>query len=271
MKKIICPTDFSASANNAIAYAAKLAKQVHAELTLLNVQSLFDHTPAEAIWGEELNVEAATAQLEAQCREVTSVFKIPCYSEVITSIASISKAIGDKAARYDLIVMGTSGPADVFEFFSGTNTYHVIRKSSTPLLLIPEICGYTDITKVVYAFDYWRKSDLPIQQLIGFTKPVNSSLTVLQIMEESVSRDAEKELVSFQHVVRDLYPNEPLDFDILHTDNLINAIHQYIVKNEVDVLALCAEDYGFLEALFHKSVIKAFSVIAEYPVFVFHE
>jgi nucleotide-binding universal stress UspA family protein len=271
MKKILCPTDFSTTAGNAIAYAARLAKQIHAELTLLNVQSLLDHTPAKAIRGEEVHVEAVTTQLAMQCREVTKTFNIPCGSEVITAITSISNAIGNKAAAYDLIVMGTKGPAGLFEFFSGTNTYKVIRKSSTPVLLIPEACVFASIAHVVYAFDYWRKIDLPIQQLINFTKPLKSNLTVLQIMEQSVSLAAKKELLSFQQVVKDLYPDEPLYFETLHTNNLISAIHQYIVKNQANVLALCAEDHGFLESLFHKSVIKAFSVIAEYPVFVFHE
>jgi hypothetical protein len=45
MKKILCPTDFSETAHNAIAYAAKLAKATNCELTLLNVQSMFDFTP----------------------------------------------------------------------------------------------------------------------------------------------------------------------------------------------------------------------------------
>jgi nucleotide-binding universal stress UspA family protein len=271
MKTILCPTDFSSTADNAIAYAAKMAKHVHADLTLLNVQSLLERAPVEAIWGEDWNVETASARLEAQCREVQNVFKIPCDSEVATAITSTTKTIGEVAKKYDLVIMGTKGPTDLFHFFAGSNTYNVIRKSSTPVLLIPEGCGYTDVTQVVYAFDYWRKADLPIRQLINFTKPLQSKLTVLQIMEESVSLKAKKETQEFQQLVKELYPEEPLDFDTIHTGTLINSIHHYMLEHEADVLALCAEDHGFIEALFHKSVIKAFTVIAKYPVFVFHE
>jgi len=271
MKTILCPTDFSSTADNAIVYAAKMAKHLHADLTLLNVQSLFDQTPVEAIWGEDWNVESNAVRLASQTREVRNVFKIPCDSEVVTAITSTTKRIGEAAKDYDLVIMGTKGPTDLFHFFAGSNTYNVIRKSSTPVLLIPEGCGYSEVTGVVYAFDYWRKADLPIRQLINFTRPLKSNLTVLQIMEESVSLKAKRETEAFQQLVKDIYPEELLDFDTIHTSHLINSIHHYMLDHEADVLALCAEDHGFLGALFHKSVIKAFSVIAKYPVFVFHE
>ena len=38
IKKIICPTDFSSVANNAIEYAAKLSQVFNAELMLFHVQ-----------------------------------------------------------------------------------------------------------------------------------------------------------------------------------------------------------------------------------------
>ena len=38
MKTIICPTDFSSPAINAIEYAAKFAPSIHVELKIVNVQ-----------------------------------------------------------------------------------------------------------------------------------------------------------------------------------------------------------------------------------------
>lgn len=66
MKKILCPTDFSEPAHNAIAYAAKLAQATNCELTLLNVQSMFDFTPMEIIRGKEVTVAGMAEQLETQ-------------------------------------------------------------------------------------------------------------------------------------------------------------------------------------------------------------
>ena len=70
MKKILCPTDFSGAAQNAIAYAAKLAHALDAQLTLLNVQSLFEFTPAEVVEGKEKSIKAAALQLEAEAPEL---------------------------------------------------------------------------------------------------------------------------------------------------------------------------------------------------------
>ena len=68
MKKILCPTDFSDTAQNAVAYAAKLAQAMHADLTLLNVQSVFDFTPVEVVRGKDITLAGAAERLEAEAR-----------------------------------------------------------------------------------------------------------------------------------------------------------------------------------------------------------
>ncbi len=271
MKKILCPTDFSETANNAITYAAKLAQKMKAQLTLFNVQSLADLTPEEAFWGESLNAAAAAARLEELCEEVSKVFKISCYGDVATSVTSVNKIIGTKASGYDLIVMGTNGPDELFQFFLGSNTYQVIKKSTVPLMLIPEGCGYSDIQFIVYAFDYWRNDRLPMTQIIQISKALGSELLVLQVMEESYSHKAELEVKEAQKIMLDLYKDQiSLRFDTIYASELIESVHDYVLRNNADLLALCTEHHRFIQQVFHKSVVKAVSKIATYPVFVFH-
>jgi len=105
MKKILCPTDFSETAHTAIAYAAKLARAINAELTLLNVQSLFEYTPVELVRGKEMTIAGAAERLEAQSREVSRAFKISCYAEVEPSFSKLSTIITRKAKQFDLVVM----------------------------------------------------------------------------------------------------------------------------------------------------------------------
>jgi hypothetical protein len=73
MKKILCPTDFSNTAQNGIAYAAKLAKVINGELTLLHVHSLLEFAPAES--GKDL--ASITQQLESQSDEINRTFHVP--------------------------------------------------------------------------------------------------------------------------------------------------------------------------------------------------
>ena len=88
MKKILCPTDFSDAANDAVAYAAKLCHATGAALTLLHVQSLFDVTAV--FQQKEKMLMLAKEELEAQSRQVAKTFKISCYAQVEQGIKRLS-------------------------------------------------------------------------------------------------------------------------------------------------------------------------------------
>jgi nucleotide-binding universal stress UspA family protein len=270
MKKILCPTDFSETANNAIGYAAKLAQVMHSDLTLLNVQSLFDLTPVEVFQGKKDTLERAAHTLEAQAHEVSRAFKVSCYAEVEPSYNKLSAAISDRAQKYDLIVMGSNGPDDLYQFFSGSNTYNAILKTKTPLLLIPAGVEYAEIKLVVYAFDYLRERNLPLAGLKPFIKGLNCNLKVLQVMEEAYSREAETDLKELQYIIKSFYNDLSYEFDTIRSDENSQSINSYMLRNQADVLALCSVHRNVIERFFHKSTIKTISSFCNYPLYVFH-
>lgn len=272
MKKILCPTDFSATAHNAIAYAAKLAQATNCELTLLNVQSMFDFSRVEIIRGKETTVAGVAQQLEAQSREITKTFKISCYAEVEPSFRKLSAVIHDSAKGYDLIVMGTDGPDDLYQFFGGSNTYNAIVKSDIPLLLIPAGYTYSEIKTMVYAYDYLRERNLPLARLVPFLKAVNCRLTVLQVMEEAYSEVAEDDLKELQFIIRNFYGDDlHYEYDTIRSSEVAQSINSYILRNQPDALALCSIHRNLIQNIFHKSIIKDISAVSNYPVLVFHQ
>jgi nucleotide-binding universal stress UspA family protein len=272
MKKILCPTDFSDTAHNAIAFAAKFAQVTNAELVLFHVQSLYSLTPVEILRGQSDTVELVRAQLEAQCKQVAKAFKISCYSEVQVAGATLSTVISTNASDFDLIVMGTNGPDDFYQFFSGSNAYNVIQKAEVPVLLVPLDCDYRNINMVVYAYDYLRDGKLPQKQISKWIKILNTELRVLEVLEESTSKRIDNELKGLQAVIRNQSPNElNLTFDTIHSNDVVDAINDYVLRHNADMLVLCTHHYTFMEKIFHKSVIKALSAMARYPVMVFHQ
>ncbi len=271
MKKILCPTDFSETAQNAIAYAAKLAQTTEAMLVLFNVQSIFDRVAQEIASRGGVSFSAVTESLEAQSRAISRTFKISCYAEVQPSTSTLAKTIADKAADYDLIVMGTNGPDDVYQFLTGSNAYNASVKSAVPVLLIPDGCEYNEIKTVVYAFDYLRERKLPIEQLKPLVKSLNSELCILQVMEEAYSEEAEDELKELQFISKTLYADDiKLSFDTIRSYEIAKSIHSYVLRTQPDLLALCAVHRNLLERFFHNSLIRSISAVSSYPVFIFH-
>ncbi len=271
MKKILCPTDFSETADSAVAYAAKLAQKTGAHLALFNVQSLVDRTPEEALLGEQMNAQMAYDRLEELSREISRVFKISCNGNVSTSIAALSQVIENEAEGHDLIVMGTNGPDDVFQFFFGSNSYRLAKQTSLPVFVVPAGYGYSNIKQTAFAFDYWRNNTLPMAQLVNVIKPLNSALTVLELLEESYSRRQEEEILADQQVLNDMYGQEvAIRFHSLYTKNLPQALDAYVKENKIDLLALCTQHQSLIDRLFHKSLIKEMSRIATYPLLIIH-
>ena len=272
MKKILCPTDFSDTAHNAIAYAAKLAQATDCQLTLLNVQSVFDVTPVELVRGKDLTFETAYERLEAQSLEISKAFKISCYAQIEPAARKLSSVIRDKAQEYDLIVMGSDGPDDLYQFFNGSNTYNAIVKSKTPILVVPADHVYGEIKTMTYAFDYLRERSLPLSRLIPFMKAVKCTLTILQVMEEGFSEEAEDDLKELQFIIRNIHRDDiTFTYETIRSSDVAQGINSYILRSQPDALALCSVHRNVIETLFHKSLIKKISAACSYPVFVFHQ
>jgi len=270
MKKILCPTDFSDTADKGIAYAAKLCKKIGAELTLLNVQSVFSFPMEEVIKGKYLATKPVRQRLEEQCYQVMDVFKISCLSEVEASNSSLSYLIAQRGKDFDLIVMGTNGVDDYYQFFFGSRSYSVAKESSVPVLLIPSDCSYQDISILVFAFDYEREQRLPMKQLITFASLIEAKVTVLQV-KKCYSLEAEVNGKEIQERTKRLYNFSYIVFETIFSDEASESINEYVLKTKADALALCSVQHSLIEAIFNESVIKTLSSKVNYPVFVFHE
>jgi nucleotide-binding universal stress UspA family protein len=271
MKKILCPTDFSDASQTGIAYAAKFAQAYGAYITLFNVQSLVETVPEELILGKPITVENIRSELEKQSREISAMFHIACYYDVQPTLRPLSSVIESKAHEFDLIIMGTGGTEDFYEFFFGLNTYQVIKKSKTPVLFVPEDCWYTPVRLLTYAYDYFHDGKLPLSQLQPWCTDASCELRVVQVMHASYNRADENTLLMLQEQIQSTSQPMNITFGTVWSSETVPGIHQYVLKNKADMLVLCTHQRGFLENLFHKSVIKDFSEIARYPVLVIHE
>lgn len=270
MKKILCPTDFSDAASNAMAYAAKICQVAGAELILFHVMSLAERVIQDIVYGEPRITSQITDELENQSRQIAQMFKISCYADVETAGISLTKTIQNKATDYDLIVMGTNGVNELSDFLTGSHTYRVIQQSKVPVLMVPPESGYSNISRIVYAFNYLRARTLPLNQLIPWITVFNCELSVLQVLEEAYSKDIDEELKELQGIISQSHPEVKLNFDTIRSAEIAQSVDQYMLRNQIDILALCTHTTGIIETLFHKRVIKEISARSSYPVLVFH-
>jgi nucleotide-binding universal stress UspA family protein len=135
---ILCPTDFSAAANKAVAYAKRLSEEANARLILMSA--------VEWPFGEEVT-SGAVAELQKSIESsameaLTRLLPRPAShgpdAEAIVTTGKASAAIIKvaRARSVDLIVMGVSGRGALDVALLGSTTHHVIREGTWPVLTV---------------------------------------------------------------------------------------------------------------------------------------
>ena len=143
MKKFLCPVDFTEVAFHGIEYAARVASFVGASVTLCHVQP--------TIWPEAVFLEgeveesehAILEKLNAISQETAQSFGIPCTFMMNRTTDTVEGSIAGLSGAFDLVVMGTNGTEDFFEFIFGSHSFNVSRLAQCPVLVVPENCTQT--------------------------------------------------------------------------------------------------------------------------------
>jgi len=141
LKRILCPTDFSAPSFKAVSAAGELAAAFRSEVILLNVIP-----PIPALSGPEspgsFDVSRYQAELEKSAeRSLADIRKkrIPAKVKVRTLVSQGSVPLEisriAKSKRADLIVISTHGESGLQHLF-GSVADRVMRHTSVPVLII---------------------------------------------------------------------------------------------------------------------------------------
>jgi len=273
MKKVVCPVDFSSAANNAVEYAANLAQHFDAQLTLLHIAE----DPGGVIKGNSspsTPAEQMQLQSEKMDRYKTMVeddFSIDCLIKLCPFTPTVENALGNEIenGNYDLVVMGTGGTDELSHFFLGTHTSGLIRKTSAPLLIVPEGCMFQQLNEVVYASDYKTEDVEILEELVDLVKGFDSKITILHVSENNTD-DSKQIFSSFQDLYQDKLGDERLFFDRIVHKNVPQGIDEYVRGTDAKLLVLLTRRYSFFEKLFHESTSKNMSFVATYPVLISH-
>ena len=144
-KEILCPIDFSESSLQALRYAVSIAEEADARLTVLHVLTHDDEAidAPDAVEYEGMTVadyrdrreQDVRAKLEAvlpnDVREYCTVEPLVIEGKPWREILRVAAE-----RRSELIVIGVQGRGAVDLLFFGSNTQHVVREATCPVLTL---------------------------------------------------------------------------------------------------------------------------------------
>lgn len=138
VKRILVPVDFSPSSRKALNYAAGLAKQFSAGLTLLHVIEPYHFASRVESPLDYVNLKQAA--MEEMARWAASIRRRTACVETAVAIGTAYEVIVTKARknRIDLIILSTHGRTGLKHFLLGSVAERVVRLAPCPVLVVRE-------------------------------------------------------------------------------------------------------------------------------------
>lgn len=263
MKKILFPTDFSPTAENAFLYALALAKATKAHLTLIHVYELPELGRALKNTTREVYELMEMESLETFKKSVNQLHKVAedhnmgdiDFDQAMVegeAIYKIAKAATEIEA--DFIVMGTKGATGLKEVFLGSVTTGVMQEAKIPVLSIPEDSHYADkISRVAYLTNYKAEELLAFEKTCSFAQLFKASVDCVHFSlgeenEDGGQMNKWKESTTNQDV--------KVDFIVENGTDIESALVSYTNARKIDVLAVQPRKKNIFTRLFSKSVSK---------------
>jgi nucleotide-binding universal stress UspA family protein len=273
MKTILCPTDFSQVAQNAILYAVEFAQKCGASLILFHTEFIPEFV-SEKYEPDLINVPAENVrELKDKLESLVSQVKITAPDVKCTYVLE-EGLVAENIALYankndiDLIIIGTNGASGFEAIFAGSNSVRVMEKSNCPVLIIPENFSYKEPRRFVYAADLQDNEDEVVDKILKISELFNASLELLHIQSDDTLEVVNSE-VSMGEIVNK-HSNRNLRYKIIQGENSITEIEEY-AKQSADILVLAQRKKSFIEKLFSKNRTEHIAYHAEIPVLVIHK
>lgn len=275
MKNILLPTDFSDNSMHAINHALQLFSEEMCQFYLLHSYApMVDNMDSLQISGTQFDVEGAAKKasqerLSSFLDKIEKSFKNSHHTfDSISTSNSLTHEVKDLVEKkyIDYVVMGTRGATGSKEVLFGSNTVHVFKNATCPVLAIPENAEYKTLQDILFTTDYEiAYQDKNLQPLLGIVKQHNAKIHVLHV---SFGNELTAEQKQHQSVLKTYLEKTTPVFHDVRNEEVSSAIVGFQKQTPVDMLAMINNKHSFFENLFFKSKINHIGFHIQIPFLV---
>jgi nucleotide-binding universal stress UspA family protein len=194
-RNILLASDYSASANLAMPYAAGMARSFGATLYAMHVQEPINYALPPGTWqGLELTREMEEKFLvEAVRRDFPDVQPHVLHADGVVWRA-IEAAIRKHAI--DLVVVGTRGRTGIGKALLGSVAEEILRHAPCPVLTVgPQACHEAGrrgrMSSILFATDFGAASLAAAPIAVSLAEEYQAKLTLLHVMEKRGGNEME--------------------------------------------------------------------------------
>lgn len=275
MKKILFPTDFSETANNAFLYALNLAKSIDAQVYVLHVYELpmitgslsaglIQNVYETVELGSFDNFKDNIPQLR-QIADENGLNEIPIkfILEEGNFLYILREIIGEESV--DFVVMGTDGNSGIEKMLFGSNTINAITSMKVPILSIPHGMSFKGFKNIGFTTVFDQKDKDALKYLIEIANRHHAKIHCMHVSKDGkFNQQAMKDW-------QDQFAGDPIVFEVYHDADPVNAVLDFIKEKQIDLLTVVSRNKGFFDKIFSPGFTKKIANKNITPLFVFHE
>lgn len=265
MIKIILPTDFSDSAQNAIDYALFLLEKETCTFFLLYAYHDAPSMPVTKLTRKN-DLDQLLKRTEAKNDNPKHRFEMVIETDSVVNL--VSRTAIDNAADY--IFMGAKGYSTLHEVFLGSTTVDVIKylECPCPIVAVPEIYQYDSPKEIMFASDFKHAFSTPeLAPLIAISKLLACTVSVVHI---NTGKELSKGQYENKALLKDSLKEINTEFKEVTIQNSIASTLWRLEKEnpQVGMIALLNTKHGFFKNLLHEPILKNVSFQTEVPLLV---
>lgn len=276
LKKLLVPTDFSASAQNAYRFALDMVQESDAHIQLVHYyQAELD--PVYPYFGvasfsfvqklkEKLETTSKNERLVAGLVEDASLV-------VNTSLLEgfVETELPQLALNFaiDMIIMGTTGEGGFLNKWLGTVSSIVAQKATCPTLLVPNGVKFKGFKHILFASDFQADDEVILQQVLDFAAVYDANVHFVHVAEPS-KRGHYSHQMPIEALLREKAPLSIFTMTTIKNSKPLEAINRYSKENNIDLVALATTQRNFMANMLYKSMTRQLIFNSEIPLMVLH-
>ncbi|MFB9213389.1 universal stress protein [Echinicola jeungdonensis] len=277
MKKILVPCDFSEASHAAFAFASQIASANEGVVEVLHVLEFpFNLEQPYYMASFNYDLDGLFLELKKGAEGRFENMKAPHdlkgthvnFNVLHGTVAKkIEEFVGEKGI--ELIVIGTEGHSQLHNFFVGSNTEKVIRRSEVPVITLKKSIPLNIIKDIVLPIDFkplgeeWENK---IKYLQGFFKAKLHLVfinTPSWFMEDSLALDKMKQFAEDHQL-------EGATFNVRNNYHVPDGIHKFAHEIQAGMIALGTHERKGLEHFFGGGVQERMVHGLEVPIWTYN-
>jgi nucleotide-binding universal stress UspA family protein len=261
MKTVIVPVDFSLVSYNAADYAAEMLAGVpEANLVLYHMY--------EKDSDQEL-AERQVGQLKEDLGKRSLVKTETVLVKGDDLINEIERVVHHRHA--DFVIMGITGKSGLEQVFMGSNVLKLIDKKVCPVLIVPPDAKFDGVKNVAVASDFkdvrTTTPSGPIKAVLEMFHPMLHVVNINSQHYVALTEEFQKE----RAVMKEMFSDYENEFYFIGISNFYEAIEQFIIDKNIDILITIPRQHSFLRGMFKGGHTKKLAYHTHIPLLAVHE